>query len=326
MDEKKRNIGVDILKFMAVLLITNSHMEVLYGPYSVLATGGAIGDVLFFFCSGYTLFLRPMEGIGAFPNWYKRRINRIYPSVFAAAIVSCAITGTGYDIIDLIRFGGGWFVACIMVYYVIVYFIGCYVRKYTGRIIGMVSAVAITCFLSTDRQFPYNLYGDDGIPLVWIIYFNFMLLGAMMGTKPIKTGKSWTDFLLFIISVILFYALYISARKVAAVEVIEILSFLPLMSAVYFLFRWSNGVTARRIYTSKLGFFIIRFVGGLCLEVYLTHGLLLTDRLNGLFPLNIPIVFIAIVIFAYLVRCLSRFLSQTFKDAPYDWQQMVQRY
>ena len=55
-------------------------MELLYGKYNALATGGAIGDVLFFFCSGFTLFLGKM---GRFDNWYKRRINRIYPTVFA---------------------------------------------------------------------------------------------------------------------------------------------------------------------------------------------------------------------------------------------------
>lgn len=37
---KQRDIGIDILKFFAVLLITNSHMELLYGKYSMLATGG----------------------------------------------------------------------------------------------------------------------------------------------------------------------------------------------------------------------------------------------------------------------------------------------
>lgn len=37
---KKRDISIDILKFFAVLLITNSHMELLYGKYSLLTTGG----------------------------------------------------------------------------------------------------------------------------------------------------------------------------------------------------------------------------------------------------------------------------------------------
>lgn len=54
---KQRDISIDILKFMAVLTITNSHMDILYGKYGALATGGAIGDVLFFFASGFTILL-----------------------------------------------------------------------------------------------------------------------------------------------------------------------------------------------------------------------------------------------------------------------------
>ena len=58
---KERDISIDILKFIAAIVITNSHMELLYGKYSLLATGGAIGDVLFFFSSGFTLFLGCVE-------------------------------------------------------------------------------------------------------------------------------------------------------------------------------------------------------------------------------------------------------------------------
>ena len=54
---KKRDASMDIMKCLAVLLVMNSHMDLLYGKYSALATGGAIGDVLFFFASGYTILL-----------------------------------------------------------------------------------------------------------------------------------------------------------------------------------------------------------------------------------------------------------------------------
>ena len=83
----QRDISIDILKFIAVFLIINSHMDALYPKYKMLATGGAIGDVLFLFASGYTLFLSNRKL--RFDNWYKRRINRIYPSV-----IVCAIIGT----------------------------------------------------------------------------------------------------------------------------------------------------------------------------------------------------------------------------------------
>lgn len=101
---KERNISIDILKCLAALLITNSHMELLYGKYSALATGGAIGDVLFFFCSGFTLFLGRQ---GRFDNWYKRRINRIYPTVFAWAILGCFFFGYQNDMKNTLIHGGG---------------------------------------------------------------------------------------------------------------------------------------------------------------------------------------------------------------------------
>ncbi len=46
--------GVDLLKCAGALLIINSHMESIY-PKSSLATGGALGNALFFICSGFLL-------------------------------------------------------------------------------------------------------------------------------------------------------------------------------------------------------------------------------------------------------------------------------
>ena len=45
----KRDIGIDFIKFIAAFMITNSHMGNFY-PETLhfLATGGAIGDALFF--------------------------------------------------------------------------------------------------------------------------------------------------------------------------------------------------------------------------------------------------------------------------------------
>ena len=109
MSEKRRDQSIDILKCLAALMITNSHMELLYGDYSILATGGAIGDVLFFFCSGYTLFLGKGD---TFDNWYKRRINRIYPTVFAWALVVAVVFGKEMNMYEILV-SGGWMV-CLL--------------------------------------------------------------------------------------------------------------------------------------------------------------------------------------------------------------------
>jgi hypothetical protein len=73
-ENNQRDVSVDILKFFAVFIIMNSHMDGLYTHYKFLATGGAIGDVLFLFLSGYTLFLGRRQN---FSDYYKRRISRI---------------------------------------------------------------------------------------------------------------------------------------------------------------------------------------------------------------------------------------------------------
>ena len=54
---KERDIAVDIVKFFAVFLIINSHADACYPKFGILATGGAIGDSLFMFVSGFTLYL-----------------------------------------------------------------------------------------------------------------------------------------------------------------------------------------------------------------------------------------------------------------------------
>lgn len=63
-----RDISIDILKCIVVIMIINLYMDILYGDYFYLVIGGVIGDVLFFFCFGYILFLGwDMD----FFNWYK---------------------------------------------------------------------------------------------------------------------------------------------------------------------------------------------------------------------------------------------------------------
>lgn len=151
---KQRNIGIDILKCFAAIVITNSHMDILYPKFGALATGGAIGDALFFFSSGFTLFLGRM---GRFDNWYKRRINRIYPTVFAWAILGSLLFGYYNDINNILLSGGRWFVSCIMLYYVLLYFIQRYLLEYL-KLVFMI--VMIACSLFTDKMnaiFPFNL-------------------------------------------------------------------------------------------------------------------------------------------------------------------------
>lgn len=322
---KDRDVSIDILKFLAVILVTNSHMDILYVKFSAFATGGTIGDVLFLFCSGFTLFMKPISSIREFPNWYKRRINRIYPSILAIAIISCIIFNNNSSIVNILLFGGGSFIAFIMIYYIIIFMIGLYCNKIIFWIICFVSALSCICFFFIDRPFPFNMYGD--CYLKWIVYFIFMLLGAKMGKNEIFPKASSSRNLLYsFIGIAFYYAFYFLGLKIQSIEYIEVFNFIPLLFAVYYLYQWGNGDFAKSLYNSKIGYFFIRFIGGLCLEVYLIQSYIIKDSLNFLFPLSIPIIFCAIILAAYISRCFARFISQTFKEAPYNWKKLFDRY
>lgn len=291
-------------------------MGMLYGKYDILATGGAIGDVLFFFCSGFTLFLGRM---GRFDNWYKRRINRIYPTVFAWAILSAFFFNLHQSMDYTIIHGGGWFVTCIMLYYVMLYFIQRFLLHHLKWVFGIVALICIAWYFIMDRPADYNMYGATYFK--WGHYFLFMLLGAMMGISQ----KQWkfnfkTDFIKLIGSIFIYYAILFAGRIYTLFSELQIISLIPLLFIVYYFYKVCSSDTLKKWYTNRYIGWSIKFIGGLCLEIYLVQGVLFTENMNHIFPINILIMFIIIFAVAYLLRCGSRIFSQTFKDGEYDWK------
>ncbi len=317
---KDRNISIDILKFIAALLITNSHMELLYGKYSYLATGGAIGDVLFFFCSGFTLFL---GRLGRFDNWYKRRINRIYPTVFAWAILGCWVFNHNNDIIHTLLHGGGWFVSCIMIYYAILYFIRKYVINHLGIVMILTAFLCLIWYLLMDRPKDYNMYGKTYFK--WGFYFLFMLFGSIIGLRHkmiSRDEKGLRSLVYLIIAVIIYYVIIILRSKFEIVQEVQIISLLPLFVIVFYFFKVCNCDFVHKCFYSKITGWVIKLIGGLCLEIYLVQYSLFTDKMNSIFPFNLLIIFIVIVFVAYILRCLSRVFSQTFNNNEYNWNEV----
>lgn len=318
---KQRNISIDILKCIAAILITNSHMDMLY-PNKIFATGGAIGDALFFFCSGFILFLKPM---GRFDNWYKKRTSRIYSVVFSWAILAALFFGNNFNIIDIIIHGGGWFITCIMIYYVVMYLINKFMinRLYLASFI----AVVIICiwYVVMDRPKDYNMYGATYFK--WGHYFLFMLLGAILGISKKEFKYHFTyDFLKLIGCIVIYYSILYASRQIAMVEQLQIISLIPLVAITFYFYKIANSRFLKQMYNSRFLGVWIKIIGGLCLEVYLVQFSLFTDKLNHIFPLNLIIIFTIILITAYILRSLSRIFAQTFKEQDFDWKVIFRLY
>lgn len=316
---RQRDISIDILKFLAVLAITNSHMGLLYGKYSVLATGGAIGDALFFFASGFTILLGARRSFG---NYYKRRISRIYPTVFAWAVI-LALLDHRRSMIEILLHGGGWFVSCIMIYYVVLFFIRRYCLGHlrSALVVSLLVSAALYVPFATGAEF--NMYGSTYYK--WFHYFIFMLQGALMGVRSARSGvkveSAWAEALKAAGCIAAFYGLC-AFKSSAHLNFVQVFSLLPLLGGVYYIYRLCNSQKIREFYNGTWGGYYISAVGGLCLEEYLVQGFLFTDKLNSIFPLNIPVVFLGILVSAYALRCWGRIWAQTFREADYQWREV----
>ena len=309
-----RNIAIDLLKFLAVLLVMNSHMGICYPKYAFLSTGGAIGDALFFFASGFTLFLgRQMR----FDNWYKRRVSRIYPSILAVAIVTWAIWGNTDTIGDILLGKRYWFIGCILIYYIFLYPIKTYLKEEQMRYVFIIWGACLV--------FMYFLFFNNGKPFYGggyfrcFAYFLIMLQGAMMGMKQeTYTFKYWYIPLL-LLAVALWYVLF----YIGSSNWLILLSFIPLMAITRYCYLACCAPFLSKIYESRIVGEGIYIIAQLCLEVYLIQKFVFTDALNHLFPLNIPIVMGLVILAAYIVNSISKFIAQTFKSEPYEWGKML---
>lgn len=325
MEKKQRDISIDIIKFIAVLLIINSHADMCYPKYSAFATGGAIGDALFLFCSGYTLF---WGNLTRFDNWYKRRINRIYPSVFACLAVALCVTHNSFESLTIGRLLGGSFVMAIMIYYILLYGVQKWLINHIPWTITATAIVTLVAYWYFPYKYEVGIRGLYGISTYfrWIPYFAMMLMGAWLGLKT-KNGElevktSWKDPILMLACLAMFYGIQFVAKKVHAIAPWQIVTIPFLAGIVYYFWRCCNADWLRKLYETKTGNWLIMAVGGLCLESYLIQFSLFTDKLNFLFPLNIPIIMLLILVVSYICRCLARIISQTFRTEDYEWKKV----
>lgn len=306
--------AIDILKFIAVFCVMNSHMEICYPRYQFLATGGAIGDALFFFASGFTLFLgRDMR----FDQWYKRRINRIYPSIFAAAIFAYVVWRFEENFGDILIGKRYWFIGCIMVYYVFLYPI----KKIkdekivNGLFLGWLALMVAAFFVIWEGE---ALLYSKGFYRC-LIFFSFMLQGAIMGKHADCFTCKWWHLPLLLVSAIIWFALvhYDNGNSLI------IISIIPLLSLTYSMYCLCNANVLIKAYNTRVWGCIFYVVSQLCLEVYLIQKFIFTNAFNHIFPLNVPVVMLIVIMSAYVVKMLAELISQTFRTEPYEWNKML---
>lgn len=309
MEVRKRDVAVDFVKFIATILVLNSHMGVCYGEYSALATGGGIGDALFFFISGFTLFMGKKLG---FADWYKRRISRIYPAILAVGIAACLVFNKDYTFMEVMFAGRYWFLQCILISYLLLFPI----IKYNWNLkvfipLSLISLITIYPFFDFNGAM---FYGVDNY-YRWIFFFLVMLIGC--GVHKIKDSVTyeWWCIPLAVVCVVAWYGICYVTKGTWI-----ILSMIPLVGICYLTYAIGKSSLIYKLYESRIYGNVLYIIGSLCLESYMIQKYIFTDALNFLFPFNIPIIMIMVLVSAYLLHVLSATIEQIFDSKPFNWK------
>lgn len=220
---------------------------------------------------------------------------------------------------------GGEFIIAIMIYYVLLWFVSKYYRKHIPWIFAFVMLVTLVAYHFFPYKYETGVKGLYGISTLfrWIPYFGVMLLGAYIGLihERIKFNTH-TDFLKFIAYLIIFYSIQFAAKKIHCLAPFQIVTIPFLFGVVYYFYKCCNANIFKKLYNNKYWNTVIMSIGGLCLESYLIQYCVITDNLNFLFPINIPFIFIGVLLLSYLTRCIARIFSQTFKEGDYEWKKV----
>lgn len=314
-----RNMGLDLLKVVAVFLITNSHFKPLYEDINpALATGGVPGDALFFFASGFALTLGN-SAKGSYVMFVKNKLRRLLPTFIIWNILAnmFAFKEIGWE--DFLLVPEYWFIQCIFVMYLLIFpFIHMRKRTFCYLISGAVIIMLLVMFL-----FPYpdrSVFND--VTLRYFCFLTPFIFGLYCGinNENIKKNSGWKDGLW---GLLLFcsYFVVVSFGKCKEnwMYYTEIFALVPLNLFMFYLYKFFSIKTIEKyIKGNKLLFFFVRFLSLLTLQIYVVQFYLITDKYNQLFPWNVLIVFLIIFVFAYILNVFTKLFEQTLSKDPWD--------
>ncbi len=310
-DKNNKREDTNFLRFVAIILIVNTHLKKFY-PVAYFATGGIIGNSIFFMLSSLGLSLSEKEKPATLLKYLEKRIVRIYPSVWLSLILLqlplliYAKKAANYDLLSFLGnffYPPFWFLQAIMVYYFIGYFI---MKRYSDRkfalaVLPLFLAYVFSYFKYTDLS-RYSIGHLSSV--VIFFYLGIFLFGIFLGSRnyKIRYGGArdliWTAILLILI----YGNKYLMHRSMNFhAQFVEQLACFPL---VYLLLKVSRSPLISRLMALPVFSDAIAWTSACTLEIYIVH-VAIRDRfgMSGCaFPFNIMIFVPLTLLLASLIR------------------------
>lgn len=314
--KKKHYEYIGILRFIAILLITNSHFDEVY-PWPI-SWGGAPGNALFFLISGFLIAKIPERE--RIQHWYLRRVKRIYPSVWAITLLLCItktykVTSFG-DVFSFFVYPTRyWFVAAMIVLYLFFFLL----RK--GKVDTHIALIALVIlyFYKYLNEYQEGTFFVEVSLRVNVGMF-CMILGAYLrdcveGYKcPKGSSNKWFNLLIACISAIGFLLIKLLIGRWYPAFYLQFLTHVFSVMFAYNLFLL--GMAYEEVlekYKALKAYKVIQYLSACSLEIYLIQRWIIDLMCDIWFPMNLILIVICICVFASVIHWLVDTISKRIK-------------
>ncbi len=313
----------NFLRAISICLIINSHMEDFY-PIKLLATGGMIGNSIFFMLSSLGLFLSwQKKSINDFKTWYGHRITRIYPSVWAIVILITfpidlyfGSLNTNSFLYEMGKFffPPFWFLQALLIYYIFIFFT---LRNYSYKSL-IITTIPVLLFYGTYYVVKLDLttFSIESSFFRIIFYLLIVLWGLYLGSikeNIIFNGAKDILFLFLCVGVIYAHKFLMYRGVLFQFQFIQHLAMFPLL---YYALKIANSNFIINIImnNSFLGK-PIKFISKITLELFMVNNSIdiVISRMKYDFPLNSIIFIVTNIFLALFVYTCSQHISKIFK-------------
>lgn len=313
-----RNINdTHFLRAVAIVFIVNSHLDMFY-PKQFFASGGMIGNSLFFMLSVFGLYLSEKKNNRSFKEYMSRRIERIYPSVWVTLVLVYipyrVITGE-YSAENTLQYFGlfffppFWFLQAIMFFYLFEFFI---IKRYSPRNNLLMICLGSIFYLYYYLNFlDLSAFSISEFPFRIIFFFNITLFGIFLSSRNDKiTSHGIRDlFLCATFFAVIYLHKYLMIQNLF--QNIQIIQHAAVFPFLFYSLKLARSGPVQKIMEIGVSGRPIRFLSKHTLEIYLAHTCLrkLFVDFNIIFPLNIFLFISASLFSAFLIKRISKYLS-----------------
>lgn len=306
-----------LMKAIASCLVMNSHFDDIW-PISALATGGSIGNCLFFVATGFLISNIKQP----FVVWYGKKLMRLYPAIVLITAVSIPVRlicgqsiilwGQHGLIAEFLIAANYWFLQALIFIYIPYYFImSTNGKKHLGLIGLALWIVYFVCYFAFKDIHVWTI--EDSTRFKWIFYFGIMLIGGSYSQK-VKNGKKIHTLVRSGVaattSFIMFYGFKFVLNKFSMIMPLQFVEHILLTIFTYEIFAFLLGIEPLLKKSAiKWWWNPIIFLSSITLEVFLVmdYAIKIFERLS--FPISLVVTVIVIWGSAWILHIIQNPIS-----------------